>query len=374
MHQLSIPAKIKVGFQKRKDTYTDRLGYVVYYDAKGKLRKQTSWEGWRHKDIDPADFDNAPTDGFVLNRSVGGVRNYNWNARKGKVRVYDPRDFEFEISIPNLLFILAECDCSRGKGLEGKFVYSWQGKELFLLPVSSQDYKNSVEYTELQTQNVKLKSLINGATYITKKQEKLIYLGNLDVHFLSRNYWWKNQGPSPMKKYVFQNEKGNFVLMEDIKALAKVISEAVVPDYAERIEKYRKSRYGSKVVDLFLKEVKRNTGAPYYDLWAREESPGVFAQCTTQRDYPDQTKIRGTYVNYLVKMKDGVPVWESCHKISIHPDILKTNPGWRNDIAPFMEPTQLRLFAKLESGGSHELSQNDFSSNEPEEDEDGEGD
>lgn len=372
MHQVSIPAKIKVGFCKRGDTYTSKLGFVVYIDAKGKLRQEKSWEGWRDKKIDPADYDNVPTEGFVLNKSVGGVRSYSWNARKGKVRVYDPRDFEFEITIPNLLFILSECDCSRGKGLEGKFVYAWKGKELFLMPTSAQDYKNSIEYTELQGLNVKLKSLINGAMYITKKQVKLVYLGDMDVHFLSRNYYWKIQGPSPLKKHVFQDEKGNFVIMEDIKDLAKVISETVVPDYAERIEKYRKSRYGSKIVSLFLKEVKR---APSnYDLWAIEKSPGVFGQCTTQQDYPDQTKIRSTNINYLVEMKGGKPVWEGYHKTSLHPDIAKVNSGWRNDIVPFMEPTQLRIFAKLESGGIHELGQNDFSSNEPEEDEDGQGD
>ena len=33
--QLFIPNKIKVGYQKREDTYTKKLAYVVYFDAKG---------------------------------------------------------------------------------------------------------------------------------------------------------------------------------------------------------------------------------------------------------------------------------------------------------------------------------------------------
>jgi hypothetical protein len=37
--------------------------------------------------------------------------------------VYDPRGFEFEISIPNLLYILQECTSTKGKGLDGEFVY-----------------------------------------------------------------------------------------------------------------------------------------------------------------------------------------------------------------------------------------------------------
>jgi hypothetical protein len=37
-----------------------------------------------------------------------------------------PRGFEFEISIPNLLYILQECNST--KGLDGEFVYAWDGK------------------------------------------------------------------------------------------------------------------------------------------------------------------------------------------------------------------------------------------------------
>lgn len=43
---LYIPKKIHVGFQKRSDTYTGKLAYVIYEDEKGVLRKQGSWDGW----------------------------------------------------------------------------------------------------------------------------------------------------------------------------------------------------------------------------------------------------------------------------------------------------------------------------------------
>lgn len=124
--QLFIPEKICVGFQTREGTYTGKLAYVIYYDQKGVRRKEKSWESWRNKKLPPVDFTNEPIEGFVLNKGVGGARqSYGWNTRNEYIRVYDPRDFEFEISVANLLFILRECDCSRGKGLEGKFVYAW---------------------------------------------------------------------------------------------------------------------------------------------------------------------------------------------------------------------------------------------------------
>lgn len=142
--QLFIPQKIKVGFQNRSDTYTGKLAYVIYYDQKGVLRKKTSWESWRDEQIEPIEFDNVPTSGFVLNKSVGGARaSYDWNVRNEYIRVYDPRDFEYEISVPNLLYILRECNCYKGKGLEGNFVYAWWGTELVLLPEDSEDYKSS---------------------------------------------------------------------------------------------------------------------------------------------------------------------------------------------------------------------------------------
>ena len=117
MDQLFIPKKINVGFQNRSDTYTQKLAYVIYYDLKGVLRKEKSWNSWRDHKIPNVEFANDPTEGFVLNKGVGGGRS-SWNRRNEYIRVYDPRDFEFEISVANLLFILRECDCSRGKGTD----------------------------------------------------------------------------------------------------------------------------------------------------------------------------------------------------------------------------------------------------------------
>ena len=77
-----IPKKCKVGLQMREGTYTGKLGYVIYHDGKV-WRKETSWEGWRHKEgqmtnkwdvatqqytkdpitgVEPIEFDNVPTE------------------------------------------------------------------------------------------------------------------------------------------------------------------------------------------------------------------------------------------------------------------------------------------------------------------------
>jgi len=43
-----IPKKCKVGFNLRQDTYTGKLGYIIYHDGKV-WRKENSWESWRQK-------------------------------------------------------------------------------------------------------------------------------------------------------------------------------------------------------------------------------------------------------------------------------------------------------------------------------------
>ena len=160
-----MPQIINVGYQNRTGTYTGKLAYVIYYDEKGKLRKEASWNGWRDKNIPNEEFDNIPTSGFVLNKKVGD-HSSGWDHRQAYCRVYDPRNFEFEITIENLLYILENANSIKGKGLEGEFVYGWDGKDLVLMPVESPDYKTIAEYNKIvhNNESIKAKDLVLGAT------------------------------------------------------------------------------------------------------------------------------------------------------------------------------------------------------------------
>ena len=189
-----VPKKIKVGFNERDDTYTGKLAYVIYYDEKGKLRKETSWDSWRDKSIDPEEYDNEPTSGFVLNKKVGDYAGDWGNHRQAYCRIYDPRGFEFEITINNLLFILEHCTCCPGKGLEGDFVYGWDGTDLVLLPTNSPDYIEIEKYSK-RINNRKIftgKDLIIGATYLTKDNEEWIYMGRFDKWKCRREYYGRS--------------------------------------------------------------------------------------------------------------------------------------------------------------------------------------
>lgn len=176
--RLNIPQTLKVGFNERGDTYTGKLAYVTYVNAKGEIAKQVSWNSWRNKNIDVETYDNEPVEGFVLNKHAGGYKS-GWNFRQSKCRVYDPRGFEFEITIENLLFILQECTSTRGKGLEGKFVYAWSGPDLVLLPVDSEDYKASINLIN-KKEKISIKTLKIGAAYKGKDDNYLIYIGKMN--------------------------------------------------------------------------------------------------------------------------------------------------------------------------------------------------
>jgi len=258
-----IPKQINVGFRNREDTYTKKLAYVIYFDNKGVLRKEASWNSWRDSKIDNIIYDNVPTEGFVLNKKVGDYVS-DWNHRQAYVRVYDSRNFEFEITIENLLFILENTNSIKGKGLEGEFVYGWDGKDLILIPTSSPDYQELKQFTDLVYANksFKAKDLKIGATYLTKQNEKWIYIGKFDYHGYRSNvkkYFWFYNG-SRFEQIITLSNK-----------IIDIVDESCVDNYADIFDKmehdYNYSPYDSskdEYVKYTLEEFKEKVDEDSY--------------------------------------------------------------------------------------------------------------
>jgi len=299
--QLYIPDKCKVGLQLRQGTYTGKLGYIIYHDGKV-WRKETSWNSWRHEvgrsysiwnpetrdreegvhdeSVAPIEFDNTPTEGFVLNKKAGGYSS-GWNHRQTYSRVYDPRGWEFEITVENLIYILQECNSYKGKGLEGEFVYSWAGKDLVLLPVTSPDYIASQEFTDLQSVKFSKKDLIEGHTYLTNRMEEWVYLGRYDVYddSYSNKTEVERRGDRIEKKvtrkkhvFVTMSKKygSGYEFLTSFARIKKRVSEDVHPKFAEYVDEFQRSIYASEadylVVEPFSKEfIKDNLDRDY--LW-----------------------------------------------------------------------------------------------------------
>lgn len=223
-----IPSKIKVGYCNRPDTYTGKLAYVIYYDENGKLRKEPSWQSWRDESIEPDEYDNLPIEGFVLNKKVGGT-NWHGNLRQTYTRIYDPRGFEFEITVPNLLYILEHASSIRGKGLEGEFVYGWDGTDLVLVPTSAPEYQEREEVKRklfhTASEYLKPSEIKPGFEYQTNTRT-IVYMGRFmqydfhgeecglrhfffvkDVYESGRVFWHRNTRSS-LSKFALAEPEG----------------------------------------------------------------------------------------------------------------------------------------------------------------------
>jgi hypothetical protein len=255
-----IPTKIKVGYQERKGTYTGKLAYVIYFDNKGVLRKEKSWEGWRDKKIAAHEFSNEPMEGFVLNKGVGGVRESwsSWNTRNEYIRVYDPRDFEFEISVSNLLFILQECSSIKGKGLEGEFVYAWNGTELVLLPVGSEEYKSCQDHTARQSKKITAKDVKAGHSYIMKNGKSVLYLGRYPY---STTESWRGFTPIG-NRHIFLDLDSKasefsspYIVDSGFTRLAEAVSPAALTTYPDELDKFKASKYYGEITGFKLRSI-----------------------------------------------------------------------------------------------------------------------
>lgn len=131
----------------------------------------------------------------------------HWNFRQAYCRIYDPRGFEFEITIENLLYILENTNSIVGKGLEGDFVYGWCGKDMVLLPTNSPDYKDIQEYTNLMYSETTItaKDLSIGKTYRGKDNTFYLYLGKYDTY--SSIYDYNDESKYKGKQFWFAHFK-----------------------------------------------------------------------------------------------------------------------------------------------------------------------
>lgn len=245
--QLFVPKTIKVGYDSREDTYTGKLAYIIYIDEKGKVRKETSWNNWRDHKLGDDSFENIPTEGFVINKNVGGYSS-GWNHRQSYIRVYDPRGFEFEITLENLLFIIENTSLITGKGIEGEFVYGWDGKDLVLIPCKSPDYIKIEEYNQLIRSEFKLtaKTIKVGVMYRNDKQEDLVYVGRYDKYenFSSLKEVEVNKDKFEIssnkigKKYWFYNiELDTFVEYNSLGKFKMIVNDEPLSNTSELIEK-----------------------------------------------------------------------------------------------------------------------------------------
>jgi hypothetical protein len=185
----------------------------------------------------------------VLNKKVGDY-NSRWGGRSAWIRIYDPRGFEFEISVNNLIFILEECSAIKGKGLEGEFIYAWDRSDLVLLPVHSHEYKMSSDYTALQTKKVTKNDMQEGCLYKSKDNETYMYIGREPWWEPSRAYYSRYSSANfgyklkQKKFHVYWHPKSRtYMTKPGFTWLAEKLDDVSSPDFADRYTDYKNSKY-----------------------------------------------------------------------------------------------------------------------------------
>lgn len=311
MHStLYIPKTITVGFQERSDTFTGKLGYVIYTDHMGKLRKEGSWNGWRNKTIDPVTVDNTPQTGFTFNKGI--KRDGHWGSGRSVIRVYDPRDFEFEISVDNLIGVLMHSDVSKRDIVE-QCVYAWSGTDLVLLPTNSVEYQESVKHTDKQSEKVSAKSLVPGRTYSIKKDSttRVVYLGRFDYYTIDYTdtdhhnnpyaHTSKKQTKKKEKKHIFFDlaTKGTFP-KEASTYLAYCESDDVHPEFASFMDIYYHTSESQPIVGL---AVRQSDIHEYGDTW-KQIGENQFAHLSLDTWRSDVSITRFAMFNHTTKTCD----------------------------------------------------------------------
>lgn len=184
-----IPTTLKVGFKLRSektDRYTQdtsqptyKIGFVSYYDAKGKFRYEISFENWRDKGVETEEHQNVPTNGFKFFKDANrSTWNHFSSYRNVALEVQDPRGWVFEINHSNLVWILDNCDVIKGE-LVGDFVYGWDGKDRVLIPCASAAYVEAAKVSETINNKgfIQPKELQLHHAYLSKQGERMIYVG-----------------------------------------------------------------------------------------------------------------------------------------------------------------------------------------------------
>ena len=176
---LNFPMKVKVGFQKREDTYNGKLAFVTYYNLDNSVKNEKAFNDWISNDIELMELDNTPQKGYILNKGIKRYSDFGGSVQK--IRIHDPRGFEFEITIDNLIELTQYSDIY-SQEISQECVLAWSGNQIYLVPTNSDTYIQLAKIREESEIKIfeKKEKLNIGYTYATKTMPNLYYLGKLD--------------------------------------------------------------------------------------------------------------------------------------------------------------------------------------------------
>jgi hypothetical protein len=180
---IKISKKVYVGFQGRRTEDEVPLGFMTPYgeDDAGVKRRATV-DNWARnhygnsKTFNSVTIDNKPMIGFKIGRSV--QRSSGWNGSGATYfRIEDPRGFELEITVENLVMISSICIIERGEIMQ-ECVWGREGQRNILIPTNSEPFANAVEMPD-DDEKVDMKTLKKGDRVRLASGQYGIWLGTM---------------------------------------------------------------------------------------------------------------------------------------------------------------------------------------------------
>lgn len=189
---------------------------------------------------------NIPQKGFSINKNTYSEADYK--SYVDGVTIFDPRGFEFSISIGNFLHLVRNNVIDHGE-IVAECILSWSVKgTLVLLTTNSVGYKEALEYTQKQHLKFDAEDLKKGLTYFTKNsKDPIVYLGRFKFNNPDKfTYIEKEMGfsfnPSKQLRHVFYNRKSNkFINIMIGKNIAGILDNETCIDINEILEQFKNS-------------------------------------------------------------------------------------------------------------------------------------
>lgn len=184
MAKVVIPNDLYVGFQIRstgRNTPSEdggknvALGFVTYRNKKDVLQHQEAFDRWRDEEIPRIPFDNLPTKHMNI---IGFVSRYSTSNKY--IRIEDPRNFQVEITVENLINILKEITVIDGI-IQDDMAWGWENG-LHLYKVGSDSYlQGKANFDYDGSPNIKPKEVNLGDEVLLGNGKTGIYYGAYHV-------------------------------------------------------------------------------------------------------------------------------------------------------------------------------------------------
>jgi hypothetical protein len=261
---IKIPTKVYVGFQGRRSQDEVPLGFMTPWgeDQAGTKRMSTvdSWaKGYgNNKTFNSVTLDNAPMIGFKIGRAI--KRSRSWGGNASYIRIEDPRGFELEISIENLVMAMNGNIVEDGE-LMAECVWGRDGNRNILLPTNSEPYMASLETKAKVDAVISLRDVKIGDTIKLLTGEEGLYLGSM-FPVTGHNSGYYRSGGNVIGVELGKNKRYVMVIDGVVTGFTQVKVSEITKSAASKLTPDEAQKIVSDLVNSGAKLV--NSSADYY--------------------------------------------------------------------------------------------------------------